>query len=130
MLTSSYTKNLEGYFSRSGSLYYVVTDPQGSFLYTNPFFQEQFNHIAANFYGKNVTGIFDESESDNVKHLLRQCYDNPFTVTQAYFPILSASGFNQMTRWEFSAVCNQQGIAENIQAIGFQVEGPENAIAK
>ncbi len=128
MLTSSHTQNLVEYFRRSGCFYYVVIDMQGDFVYVNPLFQQQFNHIAANFYDKKATSLLGKADSDKLKQVLQECYQNPDAASQVDFSIPSVSGLNQIIRWEFSAYCNEHGVAENIQAIGFPVVEPENAI--
>ena len=128
MLTSSYTQNLVEYFRWSGCFYYAVIDMQGEFIYVNPFFQLQFNHIDTNFYGKKVTCLLEAADSDKLKEVLQECYHKPGIACKLDFSIPSVSGHNKITRWEFSAYSNEQGVVENIQAIGFSLEEHEDAI--
>jgi|CXWL01.1.fsa_nt_gi PAS domain S-box-containing protein len=126
MLTSSHTQNLAEYFRQSGRFYYAIIDRQGNFVYVNPLFRQQFGHIATDFSGRKATDFFSQPAEAKIEQVMELCMQNPGVNYPVDLSALSAGRVNQTTRWEFSANANDKTVAENIQAIGFVVDDPEN----
>ncbi len=122
MLTSSHTQTLTKYFRQSGRFYYVIIDLQGNFVHVNPLFEQQFNHTVSDLCSKKVTGFFSEADSDKFKQAVQECLQHPAVACQVDLHLPSINDLNQITRWELSALLNEEGVVENIQGIGFRVD--------
>lgn len=124
MLTFSHTQQLAEYFHRSARFYYAIIDLQGNFVYVNPLFDQQFNNLRENLYGKEITSVFPVTLREEIRKILQ----DPACTLQTDLYMIIAGG-TQITRWELTANMNDGGIAETIQAIGFAAEHPVGKVA-
>jgi len=119
MLTSFYTNNLSKHFQQSERFFYFIMDTDGNFVYVNPLFQQQFSHIADNFYGRKAAEIFPEIHKSKFNQARQECLQNPDRSYQLDFTVVTVDGTKLSTCWEFNANKNNEAVIENIQGIGY-----------
>jgi PAS domain S-box-containing protein len=110
----SYAQNLVEYFRFSRQFYYLILDLQGNYSYANPLFQETIGHHSPN------TNISFTSALPNhsFNQAIGECLNNPSCQATAETSIKSVNGRRFTIKWEVSAIIDEEGKVENIQAIG------------
>ncbi|HKB45570.1 MAG TPA: ATP-binding protein [Chitinophagaceae bacterium] len=121
MFDATHIQDMSGYFRNSDQFYYVLIDPKGNFIYVNPLFQKKFSHIAADFYGAHVAGIFIIDDKEKYNQVVQHCIENPLVIVSAKLKIKFQEDSLVVTRWEFTAYINK-GKLECIQGIGIAIE--------
>jgi PAS domain S-box-containing protein len=116
----SYASKLAEYFRYSNRFYYLMIDLQGKFSYVNPAFQDQFNFLSSNFKGgqANNLSVFGENQVATVLH---HCIQHPYIPVTTQINMQTLNGFYKTIQWEFSAIIDENGKTNSIQAIGVNI---------
>jgi signal transduction histidine kinase len=97
------TQSLSTYFRHSSQFYYILTDLKGDFIYVNPLFQKEFDHI---------------TDKEKYYNAIQECFKNPLNVISVELEIKSGKGDSSVIRWEFSALTDGKDNPKGIQGIG------------
>jgi PAS domain S-box-containing protein len=107
----SYAQSLSEYFRFSRQFYYLIIDLQGNYSYANPLFQETFGCQSP-----------DSNSPTFPNHIFTQiipkCLDNPAFQSTVETTIKSVNRKLHTIKWEVSAITDEEGRVENLQAIG------------
>lgn len=114
-------KALERALHHSNRFLLVRTDLEGNYTYVNPLFQKRFSFIADDFIGLPFEVTIHPEDVERTNTLAYQVIINPDKIfaTQIRKPKPDGSYFENY--WEFSAVVNARGEAEEILCVGFDV---------
>src|SRR6266487_938151 len=112
----SYAQNLVKYFRFSRQFYYLIFDSQGNYSYTNPLFQEMFGLHFSEFASSDISTCTHPNRL--FKQAIKGCLDDPSIQSTVETSIRSVRGRQLTIKWEVSAITDEDGRRENIQAIG------------
>jgi len=113
----SYVQNLAEYFRHSRQFYYLIIDPQGNYSYLNPFLQEIFGRISPESKSTSLTDLpsFDHSKFFSAS---QQCLKDTSATITIETTSNFKSGSSLCIKWELSAILDEEGKPEAVQAIG------------
>jgi len=112
----SYAQSLVEYFRYSRQFYYLIFDFQGNFSYVNPLFLEAIDHSSPEF----ATTFLNFNFPDHIKFIKagKECFEKPTSILTIETTIKSKQGTIFLIKWEVSAILDEEGRPENVQAIG------------
>ncbi len=115
----SYAQSLIEHFRFSRQFYYLIFDLQGNYSYVNPLFEETFNHQFPDF--TTTSSIFTSSDQNKFLKATIECIENSSSIIPIETTIKSVYGDSFSIQWEVSAIVDEEGRSESIQAIGVNI---------
>jgi PAS domain S-box-containing protein len=123
----SYAQSLVEYFRYSRQFYYLIFDFQENCSYANPLFLEIINHKSPRSAKESLNFIFpDHAKFFNAA---KECLENPSTIVTIE-TINSVDETASLIRWEVSAIVDEEGRSESIQAIGVNIQPDDKSMQK
>jgi PAS domain S-box-containing protein len=107
----SYAQSLIDYFRVSRQFYYLIFDRHGNYSHANPLFEETFGCPS-------LDGTNFAFPANVLSQVIRKCGSDPSFQSTTETTIKSLEGKPLSVKWEISAIIDEDGTIENIQAIG------------
>jgi PAS domain-containing protein len=120
----SYVQNLTEHFRYSRQFYYLILDLNGNYSYINPLFRETFNPRYP--APEAVLPAFACSEYNKLIKATKECLRNPSSSVIIETANKSVHGDPFLIKWEISAVTDEEGKPESVQAIGVNIHAGFN----
>lgn len=112
------SKNLSLFLSNSSSTYYINTDLEGVFTYTNAFFLKIFGFDPKKILTQSLAEIIHPEDLDIYQDSVMECLAHPGKTVCSDLRIPRRDGSLFWVRWEFGALLDDQNHVAGIQALG------------
>lgn len=112
------SKNLSLFLSNSSSTYYINTDLEGLFTYTNAFFLKIFGFDPKIILTQSLAEIIHPEDLDIYQDSVMECLAHPGKTVCSDLRIPRRDGSLFWVRWEFGALLDDSNHVAGIQALG------------
>ncbi len=116
----SYAQHLVEYFRYSRQFHYLIFDLEGNFSYINPLFRETFNYSSSDFI---TASSFSFPDKDKFIEATKKCLEKPNSIITVETNIKLKHETPFYIQWEVSAIIDDEGRSEGVQAIGISKPG-------
>jgi PAS domain S-box-containing protein len=117
----SYVQNMVKLFQHSRQFYYITTDPQGNYAYTNHYFRERFSHLADDFIGVSFLATLCPDDIEKYQDAVSLCMAEPGKPVTVELRQPGARANYLWTMWEISTLPSTDGLIKGIQYIGVDI---------
>ena len=107
----------------SSEMYIVRTDAQGNYTYANRSFLETYIHPdqRENLVHNPCLDHIIPEDHDKTFQAVQRCFAHPETPVYVTLRKPTMNGTILITDWEFTAICDKQGVVSEIQCAGLDV---------
>src|SRR5437762_10700703 len=111
----SYAQHLVEYFRYSRQFHYLIFDIEGNLSYANPLFRETFYYSSSDFI---TASSFSFPDQNKFIGAAKKCLEKPDSIVTVETNIKLKHDTPFYIQWEVSAVLDDDGRTEVVQAIG------------
>ena len=120
-------ENLFSFLDHSSSIYYIITDHRGIYLYANSLFRKIFGYMSADISQKSLADSVHPEDQDIYRDAIAECLEKTDRTVSVDLRHPRFDGSLFWTRWEFCAAFDSDGKPEGIQCIGNDISERKRA---
>ena len=129
MNTPANKNDLHTLFDYSTSFYYVIVDVSGKLEYSNPYFRNQFGKKETGYIDKKLAVFFPDHQAGELYNTFQYCRDNPGIAKHLDLVILANTENRHISRWEFTAITDDNDGTVDIHGVGYALEKKEPIVS-
>ncbi|HEY0677923.1 MAG TPA: PAS domain S-box protein [Chitinophagaceae bacterium] len=116
---------MTAFFQHSGQFYFTLTDLDGRFTYVNPLFSKKFHYLHPDFKGISSNHIIYPGDLTKYLQAIEYSLTEPGKPVAVEVRHPSSNGHLYQSRFEITALCDENNNPVCIQTIGTDISGQQ-----